>query len=736
MYSFQLVRVIGGSTVTLQVVYLGHEDGSEHLATGLKRITEGYNRRLTPSRLLFICPCGMEGSIVQAFNAQGRESFDRLVSTTHITVAPFDEKGQLASDNVVHLKSSNSTWNITDEFLFQAAQDGISDLFDQTQTVMIAPHGYVFRKLSGREMDFFIRAGNMLREPGCTAVFNHLILRKLPPDCSLIYIDSFTILSFAISLQSIVEYFRNLGRTLPALAIESTHSYEISPEFRIPNEDNYLVLISASTSGGLARKLVDEFQADPTRIIHLLGVGVSDAHFKDSCVYFRPLTAMLNQQLAGKVDNAAIEIGTEEFLVAQGPPRPVRITTKHVNQSASKEFRGQFYKSSLQFGESNLGLPYSPFSISNESGHESSSPVREWVRRQLIHELPASVRTLVYLNDPMSERVADWIKESIYEVDAMSIKEIEGSSQTRFTGNGSFVLIAHHDPGLEGLARAAIALRKFGSPYRHYVICFAFPSSKGTHKRRRDDLRTASGGQKYGWSEFLVLPVGAHLLHDSLVASRLRISAEAVEAQSDKLGQDLVVDLLDMNVNRPIPCDRLFLPSTCGSPIRLRHGSVFFPDSSEDEISQVAVYAMVSAAIQCARESTPLSGIAGSPDLRFDSNPFVRSVLDPSMFTRFSDGILQASLLRAASRSELDYSASHDLSRQFTSTCNAVLLNHDNPVGDAAIEFVFALATAKVLLRPEDVESLATTIKSVPVLDACRILFLNDSPLDVSPSEP
>ena len=145
---------------------------------------------------------------------------------------------------------------------------------------------------------------------------------------------------------------------------------------------------------------------------------------------------------------------------------------------------------------------------------------------------------------------------------------------------------------------------------------------------------------------------------------------------------------------------------------------------------------MVSAAIQCAREPTPLSGPAGSPDLRFDSNPFVRSVLDPSTFTRFSDGILQASLLRATHRSELDYSASHDLSRQFTSTCRAIFLNHDNPVGDAAIEFIYALATKKVLLRPEDSKFLQETIESIPVLRACWLLSDTDSPLDGSPSDP
>ena len=137
------------------------------------------------------------------------------------------------------------------------------------------------------------------------------------------------------------------------------------------------------------------------------GVGETDAQFKDSCVFFRPLTAMRNQQNPGIRDNAMIEIGTEEFLVAQGPPQSVRITTKHVNQNAAKELQAPFYKSALQFAKPHLRRPYSPFSISNESKYESISPVRKWVRSQLIHELPASVSTLVHLDDPMSGRVVE-----------------------------------------------------------------------------------------------------------------------------------------------------------------------------------------------------------------------------------------------------------------------------------------------------------------------------------------
>ena len=93
------------------------------------------------------------------------------------------------------------------------------------------------------------------------------------------------------------------------------------------------------------------------------------------------------------------------------------------------------------------------------------------------------------------------------------------------------------------------------------------------------------------------------------------------------------------------------------------------------------------------------------------------------MFARFSDGILQASLLRAAQRSELDYSASYDLSRQFTSTFISVLVNHKNAVGDAALEYVYAFATDKVLLRDEDRKLVRKKIDDEPIFRACWRLF-------------
>ena len=718
MYSFQLLIPIDDSMTDLQVVYASHENSDDQLATDLKQLVETYNRRLPPSRLLFICPDGIEQQIKQFFNNNLKRAFEgRLVSTSHVVVAPYDKRGKLLNDRIVHLKSDN--WGLTDSFLEEVNDRAVKQIFKDTKTVLHAPHGYLFRHLSRREEDIFVRAGNMLREPSCLAIFNYLLLRKLPPDCSLIYIDSFTILSFALGLQSLVGYFRCSPRSVSAFAIENIHSYEVNSDFKIPSETNYLVLISASTSGAFAKKLVNENHAEFTRIVHLLGVGPpeSDREWRNSCVYFweRSQPSTTSQQ------NALIEIGTEEFLIAPGPPRPVPITRAHVNRDGARELHKLFYREALKFNDRSpvVGGAYSTFSVSSESANSECSPMRLWVHDCLVHELPASVRTLVHVDDPMSTEAAKWLCEALgnRRVVRKSLKDLKTSScRTSFPRESVVVVACQDDPGLESLRESSVALRRMEDVHRHYVVGYAFPSSRAEHSRLKDDLRRGPNG-KYGWSEYLVLPVGAATLHESLVPYNTPFGPEEIGRRCENLGRKLAHALIAWAMRSEVRSDDLFLPRTNGDPLVLRHGSVFF-DPPTSDVSQIAVHAMVSAAMQAAREPDKLSGLNSAPHPGFDDNPFVRSVLDPSMFARFSDGVLQASLLRSAHPSELDYSASYDLSRQFVSVCCSILVSHSQDVGDAALEFVHALATKKVRLRSADCCSLRQKIRSFPVLDS------------------
>ena len=724
MFTFDLITPIDGIQAILQVVYPSHEDCDSQLTTSLERLVETYNRRLYPSHLLFICPSGVEQRIKEAFNKSGDKFEKRLISASHVMVAPYDERGKLVRDQIVNLKSSAPDWPLDDDDLEHFGEQAVKRIFDETKTILHAPHGYVFRKPSGRKEDIFVRAGNMLREPSSLAVFNHLLLRKLPPNCSLVYIDSFTILSFALGLQSLVGHFRRLKDSIPSLTIENIHSYEITPEFRIPNEANYLVLISASTSGNLAKKLVDEKQADHARIVHLLGVSSLSNTFRDTCVYFRERPPSNRSRSVASQQNTLIEIGTEEFLVAQGPPRPVAITTNHVNTDVARILGEDFYRETLKFNElsPNDHCGYSMFSVSTERRNLRSSPICSWVRDSLVHKLPGSVRILIYIDDPLSARMASWLRKALGKhVTMKSLTQFKSQSYDDLLNGGSIVVVAHHDPDFEGLRESNIALRYTENVYRHYVIGYSFPSSLAEYKRHMTDLKMGPSGPQYGWSAFLVLPVGADPVHESLAQDHASLNADAVEKFRTELGNKLADAIIAWARYRPskIPSDGLFLPRIDGTPLMLRHGSIFFPEANTDNLSQIVVYAMVAAAMQTAREPEVLSGRnSAMPTLGFDNNPFVRSVLDPSMFTRFSDGIIQAALLRAAQRSELDYSASEDLSRQFASICRSVLVSCNHAVGDAALEFVHALATKKVLLQQEDHDRLDQTIKDIPVLSA------------------
>ena len=734
MYSFRVVRPINNAATDLQIAYPNQADGVDHLAKGLEQLIEDYNQRLPPSRLVFVCPAGFESVVSDAFGDRRPRYVERLASTTHVLIAPFDENGRLERDRLVTLKDDDSTWKITDEFLDDVGHLGVADLFERSKTILRPPHGYVFRKPSRSEKDIFVRAGNMLREPGSLPIFNHLLLRRLPPNTRTVYIDSFTILSFALSLQAVAAHFRLAGRCVPPIAIEDFHSYEISDDFRVPNERDYVVLISASTSGDLARKLCEGNQADPSRIIHLLGVGppsVDDA-FRRSCVYFKEEVERTEPSATRSQSKAVIEISTEEFLVAQGTPRPVRIGVDHVDGRGLEELSKPFYQNALRF-DAPRERPgsYAPFTISHERAAEDA-PVTDWVRRQVVHELPASVHTIVPVDESLSLCVAELLSDLLPgPLDVLPLSQLEGAPKSASGAEGSIVVIAHEDPELDQMNRAAVALRDLDEDaHRHYVVCYSFPASLALHERLKGDLLMGRRGPgHYGWSEYLTMPVGDTRLHEALVEHRSRYHARLLERNVPSLCGRLKSALQELGDGRSVPAV-LFLPSTSGERLELRHGSIFLNIDPPEGASQVVVYAMVSAALQRAREPTKLRALRTRPELAFDDNPFVSSVLDPATFVRFSDGVLQASFLRSAAPFELDYSGSVELSRQFRSTCSSVLAQHQQAVGDASLEFLNALATEKVALREEDRSVLLEQIHGTPVLSAVWTLLTGDGELD------
>lgn len=742
MYSFTLHTKINNSPCTIEVIYPNHNTSEELLARELRLHIEEYNRRIAPTRMLFVCPSGLEILIESCFSSLDSRYQDRIGSIEYILIAPFNYQGSLIKSDVKEpIRRTDDEWQICDDILVQYALQHLNDLFSRTKALQVAPHGYVFSKLSGREENYFIRAANILREHGCLAIFCHLLLRKLPINCTILYIDSSTILSFALALQSVIGHFKAIGTPISMFEIECTRSYEVSADFRVPNEDNYAILISATTSGGLAQSFVNDHNADIERIIHLISVGKPTSNYKESSVLFKELSQVRSQNSIPAISsnslNKSIRIASEEFLVEQSAPRPVRISMSHVNSDASKKLQLSFFQHALKFGRStHSNQPYSQFSVSNQAIDNSDSPISSWIRNQLIHEIPASISTIVHFEDEMSQRVAEWITQNLgaKNLSLLPVSEIQSSLTNTDVEDSSIVVVSHHDPRLELLQRANIELRNFRGARRHYVVCYSFLSSRVEHERLRADLRISAENTKHGWSEFVVLPVGELQIHDALASYNGVYATKELQKNKNRMHSSLFAALLLFRNRNAINGETLFLPKTTGEPLKLRHESVFFPNCEDEISSQIVVYAMVSAAIQDARDPQR-TGMMRNTELVFDENPFVRTVLDPVMFNRYSDGILQASLLRATRPLELDYSANSELSGQFTSTCKSILLSHETSSGEAALEFLYALSTEKISLTSDHKEQILQIVQSIPILDACWNLFLtsNDSDAEYIP---
>ena len=109
-------------------------------------------------------------------------------------------------------------------------------------------------------------------------------------------------------------------------------------------------------------------------------------------------------------------------------------------------------------------------------------------------------------------------------------------------------------------------------------------------------------------------------------------------------------------------------------------------------MTQSDVYFTISNVINSLRNSD-------KNDRNLKQTVFVRNMIDPGNFSRFNDGIIQASILRAAHNDELAYSIDSDLSQEMFSTFETLIQYHKDEQGEALIEFIYALATRKMTLK-------------------------------------
>ena len=128
---------------------------------------------------------------------------------------------------------------------------------------------------------------------------------------------------------------------------------------------------------------------------------------------------------------------------------------------------------------------------------------------------------------------------------------------------------------------------------------------------------------------------------------------------------------------------------------------------------QASVYFTISSVLQRLRTVKRKNGIAPL------SEGYIIRQLDPLLFDRFNEGIIQSSVLRAAKARELDYSASDSKSRIIGSLIERMIKYPDSKESEALPEFLLALCTGKLQIKKDHISRLKDVefnAKDYPVL--------------------
>jgi len=111
--------------------------------------------------------------------------------------------------------------------------------------------------------------------------------------------------------------------------------------------------------------------------------------------------------------------------------------------------------------------------------------------------------------------------------------------------------------------------------------------------------------------------------------------------------------------------------------------------------------------------SNVINSLRHSPDSKrkIRQTPYVRTILDPANFSRFNDGVIQASILRAARPEELAYTNSGTMGQEMYGLLETLIKYHETDQGEGLLEFLYSIAIRKLTLKKMHLQSLVELLK-------------------------
>lgn len=662
-----------------------------------------------------------------------------LRDNLYLTV--FDEKGNL---KLVH----STPKQIPSAFLKRYQNEGLQNIFIQRGGLVTSSgssHHYVFP--SGKHCDKFLRTGNVLLVSSEIYFIAFSLLKHFDTNLhTQIFCDTSSINSVAFALSELASRFVDApSRT--QIPIESFSSYDGLYKNENSFKNNSLLLISASTSANIVQYILNNHkEIDRSNIVVLfyLGEEVSYSHVKDKVAC--NLTASkinpsgIEHYKTYKLDDCElckrgsfpVEVKGDSFLLEQPKINKILLGVKDqekylpsfVKQFKSFKRTNSILKVHYKEGSTNKYEIYIDYiEVLKGVVNNRYSDYRKKLDAYINQFVPSNIKYLVHLEDRGSKDLADYIL-NVIGANYLSKRKPEILSQD-FLGKidkdveGAVLVVGSCISNGKNLLYISRALRNHDSLRVVYFIGI----TRARNKEYLDNLKKNLKQGTYGAESSSFVEVESIFCDNNSKNTSWIRETEFIKEFNEFLADNrsenskhvrsflktrkTTLDTGSGNKSRGLS-NELFYPRITRKgfeQLNIRKNFAFYDfDGYVANVTQCDIYFTISNILNSLRTSD-------KADRNLRQTVYVRNLLDPANFNRFNDGIIQASILRAARPDELLYSINVDLSSEMRGILETIIRYHEDDQGEALLEFLYALAIKKLSLRKDHLSSILQLLR-------------------------
>ncbi len=624
---------------------------------------------------------------------------------------------------------------------------GLEKIFNRRGGI-IGPSEHVHYVLpSGKHSNVFVRIGNILKKGVEINFIGFTLLPYLREHTTNIYCDTSSI---AVAAQAAVNLKKIINEHFVSPNIESFSSYHGLNEYDFRDSSNSLFLISVSSNSGLANRIYNRIknQTRDDYIVTLFRLPVQNADSKSkekhsgrilcdldeialnidkSKIFVYNLQGNNQKCLLCDNNSTSIEIIGDEFLTEKQETIPVTIREKYTPEwfgDVLDKLLKRKYISCHRMkkkGTTELRELYLDIDKLHKERHRTfNKDYNSLFEKYLNQKLPAALKLIIYLNDEASHTVAKQIKTFHNKIlgskgrfSLVGYKDDPNFSNTInkkiSTGKGAILVVASSIAQSHSIIKISRDLREFHE--MGYQVCYFVSAVRTESKREFDYIRSSLSFGKQFKAEInvfdsllkLFVPDERHRsdtpwqieiykLGDYLFKSDSRNSLDAKDKKALTIFKKRFDDLRLSSEKGLV--DNLFWDTPSGRKQMLTPGFVFLKfDHDPKAISQADVYFTIASVLHFLRTEYKEGN-----QIVLQQTEHQRRILDPENFSRFNDGVIQCSILRAAYDVELDYS--HD--RALSNRMKDILLSIVEKQESATYEFLLALTISKIKLTDSD----------------------------------